>query len=199
MIRAPKIPGLEPRRLPVTTMRRTLLGRPPQRATAAAVFVMALFLSGCAVKGLGFREDNRVKIVSPPNHSTLELPVTVRWRVEDFDVTGPDGAARTDGGYFAVFLDRSPQPPGETVDYLAKEDRTCFRSRGCPDAEWFKNHNIFPTTATSFTIDVLPTRTKEDLRTLHEVTVVLLDGGGRRIGESAFWVEFRVTGKRGET
>jgi hypothetical protein len=177
-------------------MPRTLLARPPQRATAAAVLAMALLLSGCAVKGLGFREDDRVEIVSPKNHSTLTLPVTVRWRTKDFRVTGPGGTPSDDAGYFAVFLDRSPQPPGETVEWLAKEDQTCFRSRGCPDAEWFTNHKIFPTTASSFTIDVLPTRTKEDLRTVHEVTVVLLDASGLRIGESSFWVEFRVTGTR---
>jgi hypothetical protein len=197
LIQAPKIPIPGRRRLPGTTMRRTLLGRPPQRASiAAAVLAMALLLPGCAVKGLGFREDDRVKIVSPKNHSTLKLPVTVRWTTKDFRVTGPGGSPTDDAGYFAVFLDRSPQPPGETVEWLAKDDPTCFRSRGCPDAAWFTDHNIFPTTATSFTVDVLPTRTKEDLRTLHEVTVVLLDAAGRRIGESAFWVDFRVTGTR---
>ena len=179
-------------------MRRTLLARPPQRAPAAAVLAMALLLSGCAVRGLGFREDDRVKIVSPKNHSMLTLPVTVRWTTKDFRVTGPGGTPTDDAGYFAVFLDRAPQPPGETIEWHAKEDRGCFRSRGCPDETWFKEHNIFPTTASSFTIDVLPTRTKEDRRVLHEVTIVLLDAAGRRIGESAFWVEFRVSGRRGE-
>ena len=175
-----------------------LPGRPPQRArVAAAVLAMALLLSGCAVKGLGFQVDDRVEIVGPKNQATLKLPVTVRWRTKDFQVTGPGGAARPDAGYFAVFLDRSPQPPGETVEWLAKEDRTCFRSRGCPDAAWFESHNIFPTTATSFTVDALPIQTKEDRRFLHEVTVVLLDASGRRLGEGAFWVQFRVDGRRG--
>jgi hypothetical protein len=180
-------------------MRRTLLGRPPQRAIVVAAVLATVLLPACGVKGLAFHQDDRVKIVAPANHSTLTLPVTVRWRVKDFTVTGPDGTADPDAGYFAVLLDRTPQPPGKTIDVLAKEDRACFRSRGCPDAEWFSNHKIYPTTATSFTIDVLPTRTKEDRRTLHEVTIVLLDGRGRRLGESAFWVEFRVTGTTGQT
>jgi len=133
-----------------------------------------------------------VKIVSPQNHSSQRLPVTVRWTSHGFKVTGPDGAARPDAGYYALFLDREPPAPGQPVSVLAKDDPRCSPRDGCPDAKWFADHHIYPTTATQFVIDVLPTFSKEDREKFHEVTVVLLDGTGRRIGESAFSVEFKV-------
>ena len=131
---------------------------------------------------MGFQQDKRISMLSPPNHSTVTLPVTVRWKV-----TAAVPAAR-----FAVFLDRAPQAPGRPLSALARDDRTCHPSEGCPDAAWFAQHNVYPTTGTSFPIHALPTFSKAERQQFHEVTVVLLDGDSRRIGESAFWVEFKV-------
>ena len=164
------------------------------------MFVLAvtasLLLPSCAVKGLAFHQDDRLKIVEPKNHSVLTLPVTVRWETTGFHVTGPNGTVDPNGGYFAVFFDRAPQPPGKPISWLARDDPRCHARFGCPDAKWFSGHNIYPTTSNTFTIDSLPIFTKQDREQFHDVTIVLLDGTGSRIGESAYWVEFRVTGQR---
>jgi hypothetical protein len=170
------------------------------RRAIGVPFVLALAASACSTSGLAFTQDKRVDIVTPPNHSTQRLPVTVRWTVKDFQITGGNSEARTDAGYFAVFLDRAPQPPGkpvsyQPVSYLAKDDKRCHPQDGCPDAQWFSDHHIYPTSATTFVVDALPTFSKEERQRFHEVTVVLLDGRGFRIGESAFSVEFKVTGR----
>ena len=150
---------------------------------AALLVVLALVANGCAVTGIAFRQDDRLSFESPGDRDEVTLPVTVTWSVEDFDVPA-------DGG-FAVFVDRSPQPPGKTLEWLARNDDSCRADDGCPDAEWFAQRDVFPTTETSFTIDRLPART-DDRREFHEVTVVLVDGDGRRIGETGWTLEFQV-------
>lgn len=59
--------------------RRTSALRRP--ACAFALTVSAL--SGCATEGLAFRVDDRLEIVAPPGESTVRLPVTVDWEIED--------------------------------------------------------------------------------------------------------------------
>lgn len=145
----------------------------------AAIVLIAL-LPGCSVNGLNLRQDDRVSIVAPEDRSDVDLPVTVRWTARDFD------------GTYAVFVDRSPVPPGRTLDWLARNDDVCRQTKGCPDTTWFADRNVLRTTSNSVTIDRLPDTARDNRRDRHEVTVVLLDQKGRRIGESAFRVEFQV-------
>lgn len=150
----------------------------------ALVVALALLTSGCAVSGIAFRQDDRLSFVTPDDRAEVTLPLTVEWEVEDFEVG--EGA-----GSFAVFVDRAPQPPGKTLDWLARDDDSCRADDGCPDAEWFAERDVFPTTERSLTIERLPARA-DDRRELHEVTVVLLDEDGRRIGETGWSLEFQV-------
>lgn len=150
----------------------------------ALVVAVALLTSGCAVSGIAFRQDDRLSFVTPDDRAEVTLPLTVEWEVEDFEVG--DGA-----GSFAVFVDRAPQPPGKTLDWLARDDDSCRADDGCPDAEWFAERDVFPTTERSLTIERLPARA-DDRRELHEVTVVLIDEDGRRIGETGWSLEFQV-------
>lgn len=162
------------------------------RATALLLCVV-LATAGCRLQGLNFLEDTRVQIVAPGDREQVALPLTLEWDVTDFSIAGPDeiGAPDADAGYFGIFFDRSPPPPGEPLSWLARDDGSCVAARGCPDAEWFEQRRIYTTTDTSFIIDQLPARS-DDRREFHEVTIVLLDPSGRRIGESAFAVEFEV-------
>ena len=153
------------------------------RRVALAV-VLALLTSGCAVSGIAFRQDDRLSFVTPDDRDEVTLPLTVQWRVEDFEVGEGEGS-------FAVFVDRAPQPPGKTLDWLARDDDSCRADDGCPDAEWFAERDVFPTTERSLTIERLPARA-DDRRELHEVTVVLLDEDGRRVGETGWSIEFEV-------
>lgn len=155
------------------------------RSALTVAVAVALLSSGCGVSGLSFRQDDRLSFVSPGDRDEVTLPVTVRWDVEDFEV----GDGR---GSFAVFVDRAPQPPGRTLAWLARDDDTCRADDGCPGVEWYSQRDIFPTTDTELVIDRLPART-DDRREFHEVTVVLLDEEGRRVGETGWTLEFQVT------
>ena len=145
--------------------------------------LLALLSSGCAVRGIAFREDDRLSFVSPGDRDEVTLPVTITWEVEDFDVP--------EDGSFAVFVDRAPQPPGKTLEWLARNDETCRSDDGCPGEEWFAQRDVFPTTDTQHTIDRLPARS-DDRREMHEITVVLLDADGRRVGETGWTLELQV-------
>lgn len=148
------------------------------------VVALALVTSGCGVSGLAFREDDRLSFVTPKDRSKVMLPLTVRWEVERFDVGSGAGS-------FAVFVDRAPQPPGKTLAWLARNDDSCRAADGCPDEPWFTERDVFPTTDFELTLERLPTRS-DDRREWHEVTVVLLDEEGRRVGETGWTLEFQV-------
>ena len=161
----------------------------PRRA--ALVLLAALTCTACLPEGQSFRLDNRVSIVAPVDRQEVSLPVTLRWTVEDFDVVRPGGQVREDAGYFAVFVDRAPMPPGEDLAWLARKDKSCRPSDGCPDEEYFSRLGVYTTSDTEFVIDQVQSR-GGNRRDRHTATIVLLDAGGRRIGESAFKVSFDV-------
>lgn len=146
------------------------------------------------MNGLAFKADERLTITAPRDRAEVSLPVSARWTVRDFDVTGPTGASEPNAGYFGVYVDRAPQPPGERFAWFAKDDKQCIPSDGCPDAEYFADRGVFSTSETSFTIESLPSNLPlgSTRRELHELTVVLLDGTGRRIGESSWFTQFQL-------
>ena len=164
---------------------------------AAAAVAVLLLATGCVSQDLAFRIDDRVEIVAPSDRAEVSLPITIDWEVADFDVVEPGSPVREDAGYFAVFVDRAPVPPGKTLAHVAKDDTGCREADGCPDAEYLSSRGIWTTTDTQLVIDQLPrTGDDDDRRERHTATVVLLDASGARIGESAFEVVFEVD--RGE-
>lgn len=156
---------------------------------------IGILVPSCAMHNLAFVKDDRLQIVSPREFASVGQPITVVWAMRSFTVTGPDGRDSPDAGYFAVFVDSNPPPADKTLAYLAKGDKSCLASQGCPDANYFSSRRIYTTQSTRFTIPSLPppplgSRTGDQV---HTVTVVPLDGAGRRIGESAFAdVDLRV-------
>jgi hypothetical protein len=146
--------------------------------------------AACVPQGLALVQDERVEIVAPEARTTVRVPVTIRWRVEGFRITGNDGRAREDAGYFGVFVDRAPVSPGKPLSWVAHDDRRCASTPGCPDATYLADHGTYAVTTTSFTLPVLPDLDAYKGHELHEVTVVLVDGTGHRIGESAWYVDF---------
>ena len=166
---------------------RRLVSRPLLRVAARAA---ALLAPACIPRGLSFVADDRVQIVSPEARSSVGDRVTVRWTVDGFDVTGRTGSPGPDTGYFGVFVDRPPVPPGRPLSWVAHGDRTCATVPGCPDRDYLAAHDTYATSKTSFTIDELPDLHSYHGHEFHEVTIVLLDGAGRRIGEGAWHVDF---------
>ena len=171
--------------------------RTPRGAAGLAALCM-LALTGCVPQGLAFRVDERLQILRPADQSTVRLPVTVEWTIEDFAVVEPGGTAPVpgaaqDAGYFAVFLDTSPQPPGKPLSWVARNDSSCRAQDGCPDPAYLAARGIYATTDTRIVFEQFPVPPADSKRAeRHSVTVVLLDAAGMRIGESAFQVDFTV-------
>ena len=157
-----------------------------------AVTLAAVSACGFGTRGLSFTTDDRVEITSPRDRQKLRLPVTIDWTVDDFEVTGPGRGSGDREGYFAVFVDRSPVPPGKTLDHIARDDRSCRPGDGCPDAEYLSARNVYTATETQLVLDTLAKTARDGRREFHDVTVVLLDPDGRRIGESAWHVRFEL-------
>jgi hypothetical protein len=162
----------------------------------AGALLAALAVPACGVSNLNFVRDDRLTITAPKEDAEVKLPLTVRWTVDDFTVTGPGADVRPDAGYFGVFVDREPPRPGATLASLATGDPVCDATPGCPDAGYLAGLRAYTTTATSFEVARLPELTVDRDREAHEVTIVLLDGSGHRIGESAFRVQFHVRTSR---
>jgi hypothetical protein len=161
--------------------------RRANRAGLAALAVLAL-LPGCALHGLAFDNDHRVKFVSPRNRATVRLPVALRWDAAHL--------ARTPGGgpFFAVFVDRAPIKPGQTL--AAVGDENCKRTPGCPDLTYLQDQYVFVTRDTHLTLADVPKASgqRTGARDAHEATIVLVDARGGRIGENAYTVQFTIKG-----
>jgi hypothetical protein len=162
---------------------------------ATVVFVLPLLAaSACTLRG-AFFEDRRVTILRPEDRSEVNLPVTLEWQVTNFTTTSPDGTQSNDRGYFGIFIDRAPMPPGDDLASLAEGDLQCAEDPSCPDRAWFAANGVFYTTATSFELKhLVDTRPEErpDAPDRHEVTIVLLNGRSERIGETSFTVDLEV-------
>ena len=161
-------------------------------ATALTLIGACIALSGCVPQGLAFRVDERLTFTSPEDRAEVRLPVTIDWEIRDFEITGPGEEVAKDEGYFAVFVDTSPMPPGKHLRWVARKDNSCREGEGCPDEEYLNARGIYTTTDTELTLEQLPRIGDEDRRERHRATVVLLDGSGKRIGESAFEIAFDI-------
>lgn len=168
---------------------------PLARLTASLVLMTAA-LSSCAIQGLAFEQDDRIAFIAPDYRQKVTLPFTIEWSVEDFELTGPTGISTKDAGYIEILFDKQPQPPGEGVAYFARDDVSCRQTHGCPDKKYLADRGIFTTANSYFTVRALPPAPGVELdrgdADIHNVTLVLLDGEGRRIGESAWSTYFEV-------
>ena len=156
------------------------------RLTLVAVALLAL--PGCGLRGLSFVQDERVDIVRPGDRDEVTLPLRVAWTVEDFPV-GPGK------GSFGVLVDRTPQRPGETLSWIFRGDSACKGTSApvCARPEFLAQRNVFQTTARTHTIaQVARLSGSQSGRQFHEVTVVLLDEAGKRVGEGAWSAQFEV-------
>ena len=164
---------------------------------AAAVAVSVALLSGCGItnwRNLSFRTDDRLHFVTPKNRSKVHQPVTVTWTIHDFRLAAAGSEPPSkDAGYFAVFVDRTPIRPRQTLKSVANGDRFCERDPKCPDASYLEQHQVYVTTATTVTLpqiaNLLGTHDKVQR---HTITVVLMDTAGHRIGESAWQLDLRI-------
>ena len=167
-------------------------GRRPTQRVVRALVLMSLLLgvAGCDFGNLQFRNDNRLSFVAPKARHRVTAPVTVRWSMRGFDATGLDGSHEKNRGVYAVFVDTAPMPAGKDLKWLFRNDAGCRHDSRCPDAQALSDRGVFVTSKTSLTIEVLPRVADGVGDEQHFVNVVLLDGRGRRMGESAWYLPF---------
>jgi hypothetical protein len=163
------------------------------KRTLLLAVALACASSGCAVHGLAFDNDHRLQFVTPASRATVDLPVTIQWRAPDVRRDGEDGRR------FAVFIDREPVRPGQSL--RAVGDEVCKRTPGCPDASYLRDHFVYVTSQTSLTLTALPAAggSRTGGRHTHQATIVLVDRQGRRTGEAAFRREFVVENAEEDT
>jgi len=163
----------------------------------ALLVVTLVTASGCGLthlSDLNFRVDNRLHFTSPKDRATVGRPLTVTWTIRDFRVAGPGSEPPSkDAGYFAVFLDRAPIKPEQTMRVIGNNDPTCKNDPKCPDRQYLNEHFVFTTTAMQLRLTEIPTvlGNREKLQQ-HTITVVLMDTAGHRIGESAWELDVRL-------
>ena len=166
-------------------------------AVALGVSAVLLSMSGCALSGLAFEQDQRLRFESPSYRQKVTLPYTIRWSMSDFQVTGETGEGGESSGYFEVLFDTGPQPPGQGLDYFARDDASCKSSGSCPNEHYLAQRGVYTTTDQFFTVKHLPPAPGVDLNRgqpdIHDVTIVLLNGAGKRIGESSWSTSFEIT------
>lgn len=153
--------------------------------------LLAFTVFGCGISDLEFTNDTRLSFLAPGERELVGLPVTIEWTMEDFAATGLDGSSKSDRGAFVVFVDQAPIPAGRDLAWIARGDSSCSRDARCPDVAYLADRGVYVTTETSITLEQLPrvggpnSRDEE-----HYVNVVLVDGTGARIGESAWYRTF---------
>lgn len=166
-----------------------------RRSALAAMLVVGALSSGCAdYSEMQFFKDERLSFTEPEDYDKVETPLVVSWTMEDFEVLGRGETAppSEEAGYFGVFVDRAPIKPGKTLADVGKGDKQCEIDPRCPDKTYLNAKGVYTTRQTSITLDyVAPLSSKERIQ-LHQVTVVLLDSEGKRIGEYAWYQRFKL-------
>lgn len=150
---------------------------------AALALCLALFAS-LQAPGLAFHTEDQLRMVAPAELAEAGAPLVLRWKVSD-DVARAVAQRRA---YFAVFVDRAPIAPGESLGALA--DDGCRRTPGCPDRAWLAERRVLVTLASAVRVGVLPDGGWGADGRGHEATVVLMAADGTRWGEAASGVRF---------
>ncbi len=150
----------------------------------ALAALVAFGATGCAAfDEMEFFSDKSVRIVEPENLSTVTMPLEVRWEV---DPSAPESD-------YAVFVDRYPMSPGETIRDLVDEEPSCRGNDECLTPDYLsRRFGILLTDDTHVTVDVFPPKAIDDGSDTHYVTLIRVDEEGRRIGETVWYASFRV-------
>lgn len=155
------------------------------RRSLLTVLTLLSLLTSCATSGLAFRQDDRLQLVELRDRDTITLPYQL-----DFTFDGELPAPAT---AFAVLVDWTPPAPGDALTELFDDDPACSGPLGCPDGYLERNRIHVVTDGPVMITDVPAGNGRGDF---HEVTVVLVDDAGRRVGETSAFARFEVTNGR---
>jgi hypothetical protein len=163
-------------------------GRRALAVIGATVGVLLITtLAGACGNGLLFARDARLRIVAPRDMETVALPVHLRWT----STVAPSGDTR-----YAVFVDVLPVHPGQNLRAVAGP--RCAGVPSCVDEALLNRHSVYLARAPRLDLDALPILgPPKGERDVHHVTIVLVDAGWRRLGESAWSVSFALRHRAG--
>src|SRR2546428_524161 len=106
------------------------------------IAALLVLLTACGVahpSELAYRIDKRLTFTSPRPRTLVKPPLDVRWTIRDFTVQTPGSRPASEKtGYFAVFVDRAPIKPAETMRVVASKDQVCLHKPGCPDETYLE-------------------------------------------------------------
>lgn len=161
----------------------------------AVILAVMIGASSCAVHGLEFVTDSSVTITSPLNRADVRPPFMISWRVHEASLAGQIADGRQPG-YFAVFIDRTPVRPGQSLKVIT--DHVCQQTPGCPGPAYLAQLNVYLTRGTSLTVTTLPDLVPPGslpnrLDYLHQATIVMVNRQLQRIGEASFSINFFST------
>lgn len=145
------------------------------------LLVVASLLLGACGDSVAFVRDDRITIELPTALQHVQAPFEIRWSDD-----GEKPAA------YAVFVDRDPIGPGDSLKALAEE--ACDGRPGCDTPAFFSSRRIHVTTEPRVEVATLTPLGGTGGRSkhrVHQATIVLLDDDGRRTGEASWSVEFR--------
>jgi hypothetical protein len=164
-------------------------------AALASLLVTTGLTGGCAAwSELQFKQDHRLQFTSPENYELVDPPVEVAWTIEGFEVlpAGSGEPPSDDAGYFAVFVDQAPIRPGRTLEDVAGRDEACKRDPRCPDRRYLEAKAVYVTHQPRLNLELIPQLASKEKIQAHQLTVILLDSTGHRIGESAWYLQFKA-------
>ena len=157
-----------------------------------AATLVLIAASACGVDRFQFRNDHRLTFQAPEPRTVVEVPLTVRWTVEDFETVGLDGSEEADKGAFVVFVDRAPMPVGRDLRWMMRNTPGCDIDSRCPTPEQLAERDIYVTTETQIVLRELGTSGTETGDEEHYVNIVLVNGVGERMLESAWYLPFKT-------
>lgn len=154
---------------------------------AAGVMVAGAALGACSTEGLDFVRDDRLTVIGLEDREETDLPIVLTWTL--------DGGFAGDEAAFAVIVDRTPPRPGASLESLLDDDPACSGPLGCPDGYLARNR-VYVTVDDGIVLDdVVEGSARQEQRGFHEVTIVLVDADGNRVGELAEALRFRLPGR----
>ena len=165
---------------------------PTRRALRLAATLILVAASACGVDQFQFRNDHRLTLEAPEPRALVELPLTVSWAMEDFEAVGLDGSAGLGKGAFVVFVDRAPMPVGRDLRWVMRNAPGCEVDSRCPTVDQLAERDIYETTDTEIVLHELGTSSTETGDEEHYINVVLVNGLGERMLESAWYLPFKT-------
>lgn len=159
-----------------------------RRGLPALVLVLTLATTACG-EDLAFVSSGALEDGGPLTIEPAPLPLVLTWQASE-DVLASVGAGER---WFVVFVDRAPVAPGDSIGDLVDDD--CLATTGCPDQSWFADRGVYVTTEPRLLLGAaMDRRTSERTGAVdrHLATVVVADGTGTRVGDTAVTLPFVV-------